>query len=303
MIIPLSVEVPLRAVRYKMDRTHDGWIFTKTRKFAPDGRIQIGQILPKPFQPESALMPFGPLTPPEKLAEDKTKDENVDLSTETELTALFKLWANINPVSVTAGSGAHLERSNSLVWHFDSLESRQISPPLSYVQDSIKHGEVPQYLNPLTQKKSRWPLAKKSAEDAERRIFIVTGVTVAQGARMARKNTRAAGAGASGFADPSGTGAVAAGGETEIESKHMDNEELGASSSFVFAYSVNEVFWRTLTHAPFRVGEVQNVDNSSAPDETTEDEKLQSTVVDDVAEEPYQGGDDDVDCYEGEYNF
>ncbi|KAI0171207.1 hypothetical protein BJ166DRAFT_518147 [Pestalotiopsis sp. NC0098] len=281
-----------------MNATHDGWIFTRTRKFAPNGRIQIGQILPKPFQPESALMPFGPLTPPEKLAEDITKDENVDLSTETELTALFKLWANVNLVSVTASSGAHLDRSNSLIWHFDSLESRQISPPLSYVQDSIKHGEVPQYLNPPTQKKSRWSFAKKSAE---RRIFMVTGVTVAQGARMARKNTRAAGAGISGSVDPSGTRVVAAGGKTNIESKHMDNEELGASSNFVFAYSVNEVFWRTLTHAPFRKGEVQNVDNSSAPDETTK-EKLQSTVVDEIAEEPYQGGDDDVDCFEKDYN-
>ncbi|KAF7537670.1 hypothetical protein G7054_g3546 [Neopestalotiopsis clavispora] len=285
-----------------MDRTHEGWIFTRTRKFAPNGRIQIGQILPKPFQPESALMPFGPLTLPETLVEDKTKDENIDLTAETERTALFKLWANVKPVSITTGGSAHLDRSNSLVWHFDSLESRQISPPLSYVQESIKHGEVPQFLNPPIQKQSRWPFAKGSADDAERRIFMVTGVTVAQGARMARKNTRAAGASTSGSADPSGTGIVAAGGETKIESKHMDNEELEASSNFVFAYSVNEIFWRTLTHAPYRVGEVQSVNDSSAPDETTEEEKLQSLVVDDIDEKPYQGGDDDVDCFEEGYN-
>ena len=222
-----------------MDRTHDGWIFTQTRKFAPDGRIQIGQILSKPFQPESALMPFGPLTPPEGLAKDETKDENVDLSMETELTALFKLWANINPLSANAGGGAHLERSNSLVWHFDSLESQQISPPLSYVQDSIKHGEVPQYLNPPDRKKSRWPFAKKLAD---RRIFIVTGVTVAHGATMTRKNIRASGAGATASADPSSMGTVAAGGEAGMESNHVDSEELGSASNFVFAYSVNEVF-------------------------------------------------------------
>ncbi|KAI9146879.1 hypothetical protein HJFPF1_13447 [Paramyrothecium foliicola] len=287
-----------------MDRTHDGWIFTQTRKFAPNGRIQIGQILSKPFQPESALMPFGPLAPPDGLAIDETKDENIDLSTETELTALFKLWANINPVSVTAGAGAHLERSHSLVWHFDSLESRQISPPLSYVQESVQHGEVPQYLNRPAEKKSRWPLAKKSAEGTERRIFIVTGVTVAQGARMTRKNTRATGVNATGSANPlgTGTGSVAAGGQAEIESKHKDSEELGASSNFIFAYSVNEVFWRTLTHGPFRVGEVQNIDNSHPPDGTTEEEQLRSIVVDDIAEEPYQGGDDSVDCYEEGYN-
>ena len=60
-----------------------------------------------------------------------------------------------------------------------------------------------------------------------------------------------------------------------------------------------------ITHAPFRVGEVQNVEDSSAPDDkiTGEEEKvLQSFVVDDIADEPYQGGDDDVDCYEAEHN-
>jgi hypothetical protein len=55
-----------------MDQMQGGWFFTRTRKIAPGGRIQIGQILTKLFQPQSALLPYGPLPLPEGLIPDKT---------------------------------------------------------------------------------------------------------------------------------------------------------------------------------------------------------------------------------------
>lgn len=279
-----------------MDQTHDGWIFTKTRKFAPGGRIQIGQILAKPFQPESALMPYGPLPLPDGLAVDETRDTEVDLSTDTELTAMFKLWANINPISVDAAAGAHVDRSNSLSWHFARLSSKQISPPISYVQKSLGHGEVSAHLK----LPPRW---WTMGRDNNLRVFMLTGVTIAEGATMVRQNHRSAGFHASGSSDMSGAGVLSAGGEGKVESTYTGLEKVGGSSDFVFAYSVNEVFYRPFSHRPFRSGEPQSVGNGDEqPPASGAEELLESVTVDDINPEPYQGGDEEVDRYEEEYN-
>lgn len=265
-----------------MTRTYDGWIFTKTRKFASNGRLQIGQVLSKPFQPESALMPRGPLPVPKDVVVDETEDKNVSISSGSDLKAMFRMWAELNPIPVTGEANVHIGHSDSASWHFDSLKSRQITPPLSYVQASMEYDEVPHHL-----KKWRW----------DRRVFIVTGVTVAEGATTAKMNARAAGFKTSASGDPSGTGSAGLGMASEFETNDSNEETTGESSNFVFAYSVNEVYYRSLTHAPFRKGEVQSVGNDYGTE--TRDEApvimIETVVVDDVDEEPYQGGDEDVD--------
>ncbi|QYS93022.1 hypothetical protein H0G86_000412 [Trichoderma simmonsii] len=265
-----------------MSRTYDGWIFTKTRKFASNGRLQIGQVLGKPFQPESALMPRGPLPVPKDVIVDETEDKNVSISSESDLKVMFRMWAELNPVPVTGETNIHVDRSDSASWHFDSLKSQQITPPLTYVQDSMEHDEVPNYL-----KKWRW----------DKRVFIVTGVTVAEGATTAIKNARAAGFKASASGDPSGTGSGGLGMAGELETNSSNEETTDESSNFVFAYSVNEVYYRRMTHAPFRKGEVQSVgddDRTEIQDGET-GAMIETVVVDDIDEEPYEGGDEDVD--------
>ncbi|KAK2593622.1 hypothetical protein QQS21_008670 [Conoideocrella luteorostrata] len=265
-----------------MSRTYDGWIFTKTRKFASDGRLQIGQVLGKPFQPESALMPRGPLPVPKDVIMDETEDKNVSISSESELKVLFRMWAELNPVPVTGEANIHVDHSDSASWHFDSLRSQQITPPLTYVQDSMEHDEVPHHL-----KKWRW----------DRRVFIVTGVTVAEGATTAKKNARAAGFKTLASGDSSGTGSTGLGMASEFETNKANEETTGESSNFVFAYSVNEVYYRNMAHAPFRKGEVQSVgdDNGTESRDEAPVTMIETVVVDDIDEEPYQGGDEDVD--------
>ncbi|KAL6835931.1 hypothetical protein J3E69DRAFT_319917 [Trichoderma sp. SZMC 28015] len=265
-----------------MSRTYDGWIFTKTRKFASNGRLQIGQVLGKPFQPESALMPRGPLPVPKDVIVDETEDKNVSISSESDLKVMFRMWAELNPVPVTGEANINVDRLDSAAWHFDSLKSQQITPPLTYVQDSMEHDEVPNYL-----KTWRW----------DKRVFIVTGVTVAEGATTAIKNARAAGFKASASGGPSAAGPGALGMAGELETISSNEETTGESSNFVFAYSVNEVYYRRMTHAPFRKGEVQSVGD----DDETEIQggapvtMIETVVVDDIDEEPYKGGDEEVD--------
>jgi hypothetical protein len=263
-----------------MSQTHDGWIFTKTRKFAPNGRLQIGQILAKPFQPEFSLMPTGPLPVPDDVLQDKTEDSNASLSSGHNLKAMFKLWVDLNALPVGADTGIHVEHSNTLSWHIDSLKSTQISPTLQYVQASMQYGEVPGHL-----KTWRW----------DKRVFMVTGVTIAEGARMVKSDLRSAGAHASAKADLSGVGLSTAGGAGQLESKDTNTEKLGGASNFVFAYSLNEVFYRKITHKPFRKGEVQSLQEDGSKEPEDGADEVDDVVVDDVAEEHYQGEDKDID--------
>jgi hypothetical protein len=259
-----------------MSRTYDGWIFTKTRKFASNGRLQIGQVLAKPFQPESALMPRGPLPMPEDVIVDETEDKNVSISSGSDLKVMFRMWAELNPVPVTGEANVHVDNSDSASWHFDSLKSQQITPPLTYVQ-------VPQHLK-------KWR--------CDRRVFMVTGVTVAEGATTAKRFARASGFKTSASGDPSGTGSTGLGMASEFETNNANEETTGESSNFVFAYSVNEVYYRSMAHAPFRKGEVQSVgvDNGTEfRDDASSVTMIEAVVVDDIDEEPYQGGDEEVD--------
>lgn len=225
-------------------------------------------------------MPTGPLPVPDNVLQDETEDSNASLSSEHDLKAMFKLWADFNPIPVGADTGIKVEHSNTLSWHFDSLKSTQISPTLDYVQDSMEHGEVPAYL-----KKFHW----------DKRVFIVTGVTIAEGARMVKHDLQSDGVYASAKVDLSGAGLSTVGGAVGHESKDSSTEEVGGTSNFVLAYSLNEVFYRKITHGPFRKGEVQSVQKDGIKESKDDASEIDGVLVDDVDEKPYQGGDEDVD--------
>jgi hypothetical protein len=268
-----------------MPLTHDGWIFTTTRKFAPTGRLQIGQILAKPFQPEFSLLPIGPLPIPSDILRDETEDSNTSLSSAYDLKALFKLWADLNVLPAKGGASINIERSDRLSWNFDSLKSTQITPTRQYVQDSLQHGEVARYIEAWS-----WPW--------DRRLFIVTGVTIAEGARMEKSRSRAAAIEAAGNVGISSSGSARVGGEGHLESTDTNTERLGGASDFVFAYSLNEIFYRKVTHRPFRKGEVQSLPSERNTDGDTEQVEEDILVVDEVGDEFFQEGELAGDIFE-----
>lgn len=153
-----------------MSRTHEGWIVTKTRKFSADGRLQIGQILAKPFEPESCLLPKGPEPVPNDVVADVTKESDVFVDKQSALTAMFNIWTETAAIPLEASIGAHNERSHTLTWHFESLESTQVSLPFEYVEKAMTHGEVPKHLKEWHLKDRGW----------NKRIFIITGLTLAK---------------------------------------------------------------------------------------------------------------------------
>ncbi|EHK48413.1 hypothetical protein TRIATDRAFT_297970 [Trichoderma atroviride IMI 206040] len=84
----------------------------------------------------------------------------------------------------------------------------------------MEYDEVPLHL-----KKWRW----------DRRVCIVTGVTVAEGATRAKMIARAAGFKTSVSGDPSGTGSTGLGMTSEFETNDSNEERTSEPSKFVFA--------------------------------------------------------------------
>lgn len=271
-----------------MSTTHEGWIFTKTRKFAVNGRLQIGQILAKPFEPEFCLLPEGPRPLPEKLVQDITEELNVSLDSEHDLKAMFNLWAETTAIPVKGSVGAKTEHSNKLSWQFDSLQSIQMSLPFDYVEESMQYGEVPRHLKEWHLKDWRW----------NKRIFILTGVTLAKGARMVKSDTKSSGVHGNLAGDGTTASApVSSGAEAQVESKHSTIEQVGETSNFVFAYSVNEVFYREKRQRPFRQGpgEVSSVGDRPSinrPSDASANAEIEAFILDEVAEETYTGDDE-----------
>ncbi|KAL7804087.1 hypothetical protein V8C43DRAFT_300218 [Trichoderma afarasin] len=122
-------------------------------------------------------------------------------------------------------------------------------------------------------------------------------VTVAKGATIAGKNinARATGFKTSASGDPLGAGASGLGLTSKFETDRSNDESTGESSDFVLAYSVNEIYYRRMTHTPLRKGEVQSIED----DDGTEFQggapmtMIETVVVDDMNEENYWGGDED----------
>lgn len=225
-------------------------------------------------------MPTGPLAVPDDVLQDKTEDSDVSQSSGHDLKAMFKLWADLNPFPVGADTDVKVENSRTLSWHFESLKSTQISPTRQYVQSSMEHGEVPSYL-----KTFHW----------DKRVFMVTGVTIAEGAKLVKSDLQSAGAYTSAKADLSGAGLSTAGGAGGLDFKDSSTEKVRGTSNFVLAYSLNEIFYRKITHRPFRKGEVQSVQKDGHKESEDSAREIDGIVVDDIAEEPYQGGGNDVD--------
>jgi len=262
-----------------MLRTREGWIFTRTRHFKEGGRLQIGQVLADPFQPDTVLMPNGPLELPEDVIHDDTEETNVSWDSERGLKAMFNLWAEVTLLPVGATSGVKVDKTDNISWQFESLKTDQISPPLEYVKKAMRHGEVPHYLR-------KWRYDK--------RVFMVTGVTIAKNAQMVKINSNTTAVNATAKTDLESTGApmtLGAGGEREVHNREV--EKVGQATNFVFAYSVNEVFYNKLRQNPFHKGEVASTGKDYTPEELAE-------IAAAAAIEDFQVDDIDGDTYCGE---
>lgn len=216
------------------------WILTKSCDFQPNGSLQLGQILADPKDPTYVLQPTGPLPLHDDLIIDTTSSQDINVAQGSELSANFDIWANF----LTASNRLELSSkySTNVTWHFDKLESKTMTTSNRYVEEAMRHGDVPAKLK-------EWSFRK--------RVYMVTGIRVVIGVTTSHKDESATKLSASGQAslqhgiDPN------IGAKGELSTSSNDSASVGAVSDIVFAYRLQEVKYRgKITHRPYKGGEV-----------------------------------------------
>ncbi|KAI1172883.1 hypothetical protein F4777DRAFT_590203 [Nemania sp. FL0916] len=260
------------------ERVYNRWISTKSCNFQPGRTLQLASR---------------PLPLPNDLLVERTSRGNLNRRMHDELSTHFGIWAKLDCISTHAKAEITVTRTHENMWHFDELQSEIMVPSLAYVCDAMRHGDVPATLKSFIFK---------------RRVYMITGIRVAVGARMKRKDLRSTKVGAE--AETSGPNQpVAAGAEANISDNKLDEEEFGKASDFVFAYRLNEVRYRgKVTHRPYTKGETASADAPAVEHES-------EIVIDDfevlkISDVPLAGnakdfdqvtipGYEDVECFVG----
>ncbi|KAL7815163.1 hypothetical protein V8C26DRAFT_402604 [Trichoderma gracile] len=235
-----------------MPENSNHWILTKSCDFAPDGSLQLGQILAEPKDPAYVLQPYGPLAFPEGMKIEHGRREGLSMQTKGELSAHFLAWAQGSILSAGQNADATRKSSNQSAWHFRELETHTMTPSLAYIELAVRHGDVEASL-----RRWRW----------RRRLYMVTGVRIARGARMRRLDGEYSEfEAAMQAAVPEEV--VILGAKAMLGQKQLGSEMFDKASDFVFAYRLNEISYGTkIVHRPYKGGEMASAD---APDESHE---------------------------------
>ncbi len=176
--------------------------------------------------------------------------------------------------------GGHTHRSNSEVWHFDKLESETTVPRLANVQVAIKSDQVVAQIN-------------RSRFDFRKRLYMVTGVRIARGARLDQKVSNDVGGEAKVGVDLTALAAVpvTVGPTVDASIKKSNHFSFKGSSDFVYAYRICEInYGKDVYVKPYNKGETQgaNEDDEDERDEEVEGQE-ERILVEKVATTDYDG--------------
>ncbi|KAH7139509.1 hypothetical protein B0J11DRAFT_45362 [Dendryphion nanum] len=263
-----------------MPQTNNRWILTNSCEFAPDGSLQLGQILADPKDPAYVLQPLGPLPLPPSIKPEITSRDDISIKGNTELSAQFSAWAQLGYVRTQSKQHASRSRTNEMVWFFKKLESRIISPDIKYVEGAMRHGDVEASLKNFRFK---------------RRVYMVTGVRIVSGAHTIKSDISSSDVGISAKCGTS-VQPVTAGVTGQFSSNSSSYEGFDKATDFVFAYRLNEIKYRgKLSHKPYTGGEVASTNEPRALEDDWEVTDFEVLGISDI---PFTGKSADFDRFD-----
>jgi hypothetical protein len=215
---------------------HKTWILAKGSEFNPGRSISLGQILVKPFEPSVPLLPEGPLPIPETSIE-RSHQIGVKSDSRTALGVSFGLWAEADLLPVSGNIGGKRETSQKERWEFDRLDSEIMVPRLADVQAALEKDEVVAQI-------------RRSKFDYRKRLYMITGVRIARGARLGRKDSKARGGDGKTMVDlaPVSPVPLKVGPEVHVMRENDGSYSFNGASDFVYAYRVCEVHYGKDVH-------------------------------------------------------
>lgn len=264
------------------------WILVKGSEFNPGRSISLGQILIKPFEPSLPLLPDGPLRIPETSLE-RSHQTGVKTGSRTALGISFALWAEADLLPVSGNVGGKRETSQEEEWEFDRLDSEIMVPRLSDVQAALRRDEVVAQI-------------RRSKFDYRKRLYMITGVRIARGARLSRKDSKARGGNTKIMVDLATVSAVPlkVGPDVDITRENEESYSFKEASDFVYAYRVCEVHYGKDVHTTAynrgdtfadgkEAGEEGGGDESGEDSENDNEEKTVHILVEKIADSDFAG--------------
>ncbi|OAQ72105.1 hypothetical protein VFPPC_00154 [Pochonia chlamydosporia 170] len=234
-----------------MARPRKHWIVTRTSEYTPNGVLQVGQILADPFDPASALHPGGPLRVPPGVTIEHSVARDVTISQAHEASAVFEIHCRLSGVLAGLGSDTTMQNAQGQNFQFQEVLTRIITPSNEYVDQSLRHGDVPRKL------KGRLPHIG--------RLYMVTGVRVAKGAWMRSASTQNVTASANANLDLAGSSVpVQLGVNAEAGRRTSEHNQLTPVSDHVYAYRLHRIFYfgtSTTKPRPYLQGHVCSYDD------------------------------------------
>lgn len=243
------------------------WILVRGTEFNPGGYISLGQMLTKPFEPSVPLFPEGPLAIPEASIE-RSNLRGVKSGSLNGLGMSFGLWAEADLLPVSGNVGGRREKSQNDGWEFDNLDSEIMIPRLSDIRTALGTDEVVAQI-------------RRSRFNYRKRLYMITGVRIARGARLSRKATKTRGGNAKIMVDLATVSVVPVkvGPDINVTRENEESYSFEETSDFVYAYRVCEVHYGRDVHTKaFNKGdtfkEEDNVlDSEDSDDESGEDDE------------------------------
>lgn len=208
------------------------WILTPSQEYEPGKTLSLGQILSNAYDPQSALLPKGPLAIPEDLnsTRDHIKQSGLEIQSSDKLATSLAVWVRANGLPVTAAAGAQQASQHMAAWRLASLESDIFIPSRDYVKQALELPEV-------RAETQWWRLRRK--------IFMVTGIRIARGAGLVRREDDKSGFNMEVSVDGSALNIpVSAGVEVGHQRAVSDVHIANRIDDFVFAYRLSEITYR-----------------------------------------------------------
>jgi hypothetical protein len=267
-----------------MPKQKKTWILVKGCEYRPQGALSLGQILTKPSEPSLPLLADGPLAVPEANIE-RSYQASVELTSHTTLEGSFKIWADVSILPVRGEVGSNTHKSQSLSWHFDRLETEIMVPRLSDVRTAISKDEVVAQIN-------------RNKFDFRKRLYMITGVRIARGARLVQSVSKAVGGVAKVGVDLTALTAapLSVGPAAEISKTSRKDYSFNDASDFVYAYRVCEVHYgKDVYTMPYNRGDTFRLERDNELQTSSEDEEDEEenprVFVEKIDESDYTGSD------------
>lgn len=257
-----------------MPRDVKAWILTKCTDYPPDGRLQLGQILWNPRRPDTALMTNGPNPIPADYKVEESNAHGVSMLSGKLLQASFGVWAEAMGTPAQVSGDMAVEDGSILSWDIRDLRGKGTIFGLDYVEEALKHKDVVGYVS--SQLVNFGPFYPT--------LYMITGIRVAEGAKMVMKKQHSIGASGKAKFDGSQTGLpMKAGGQGHLKNVTVQHDAFKRASDFVFSYKCNKInYWPKLRQPPYVHGDTQSqqtpVSNTGPDDRELEGLEIQQWV-------------------------